>query len=123
MAEALLRPAVSAPRVFLCIEPVDFRKSIDGLSLLVEQSLGLDPFESVLYVFVNKRRDKIKILLWEKNGFVLWYKRLEKQRFKWPKAHREATMTLSGQELNWILDGFDLWKNQPHKSLNYSSVG
>ncbi len=71
MAEALLRPSVSAPRVFLCIEPVDFRKSIDGLALLVEQSLGLALFEPVLYVFVNKRRDKIKILLWEKNGFIL----------------------------------------------------
>ncbi len=71
MAESLLRPAVAAPRVFLCIEPVDFRKSIDGLSLIVEQGLSLDPFGSVLYVFVNKRRDKIKILLWEKNGFIL----------------------------------------------------
>jgi len=102
---------------------VDFRKSIDGLSLLVEQSLSLDPFGSVLYVFVNKRRDKIKILLWEKNGFVLWYKRLEKERFKWPKGYSSATLSLNGEELNWLLDGFDLWKNQPHKSLNYRSVG
>lgn len=123
MADALLRPSVSAARVFLCIDPVDFRKSIDGLSLLVEQGLGLDPFAASLYVFVNKRRDKIKILHWEKNGFVLWYKRLEQARFQWPKDDTGATVTLNGEELNWLLDGFDLWRNQPHKSLNYRSVG
>lgn len=119
----LLRPSVTAPTVFLCTEPVDFRKSIDGLSLLVEQHLGLSPFDSTLYVFTNRKRDKIKILLWEKNGFILWYKRLEKQRFKWPTQKSGGAITLNGQELNWILDGFDLWKNQPHKSLNYRSVG
>lgn len=61
-----------------------FRKSITGLSLLVQQAWGLNPFDVTMYVFVNRGRDKIKILLWEKNDFVLWYKRLEKQRFKWP---------------------------------------
>lgn len=119
----LLRPALTTPKVYLCLEPVDFRKSITGLSLLVEQHLGLDPFEHTLYVFVNRKRDKLKILLWEKNGFVLWYKRLEKQRFKWPAGHASKTLTLNGQELNWLIDGFDLWRNQPHKTLNFSSVG
>jgi len=119
----LLRPSLAIPCVYLCIAPVDFRKSITGLSLLVEQSLEMNPFEPTLYVFINKRRDKIKILLWEKNGFVLWYKRLEKQRFKWPADRNAATVTLDGQALNWLLDGFDLWKNQPHQSLQYSSVG
>ena len=119
----LLRPTLTIPKVYLCLEPVDFRKSITGLSLLVEQQLGLDPFEHTLYVFVNRKRDKLKILLWEKNGFVLWYKRLEKQRFKWPADHASTTLTLNGQELNWLIDGFDLWRNQPHKTLNFSSVG
>lgn len=119
----LLRPSLSAPRVFLCVAPVDFRKSITGLSLLVEQALELNPFDTTLYVFVNRKRDKIKILLWEKNGFVLWYKRLEKQRFKWPIDRDAATITLNGEQLNWLLDGFDLWRNQPHESLSFSSVG
>ena len=112
----LLRPSTTAPRVFLCIEPVDFRKSIDGLSLLVEQHLDLNPFDATLYVFINRKRDKIKTLLWEKNGFILWYKCLEKQRFKWSTQSSGSIVTLNGQELTWILDGFDLWKNQPHKS-------
>jgi len=119
----LLRPTLTTPRVFLCVEPADFRKSITGLSLLVEQSLELNPFDTTMYVFVNRKRDKIKILLWEKNGFVLWYKRLEKQRFKWPSDSDSATITLNGEQLNWLLDGFDLWRNQPHESLYFSSVG
>jgi len=119
----LLRPSLAAPRVYLCVDPVDFRKSITGLSLLVEQTLGLNPFDVTLYVFINRRRDKIKILLWEKNGFVLWYKRLEKQRFKWPTGVDTPTLTLNGEQLNWLLDGFDLWRNQPHQSLSFCSVG
>jgi len=64
--------------VYLCRQVVDFRKSINGLSAMVEEELGLDPFGPHLFVFCNRRRDKIKILYWERSGFVLWYKRLEK---------------------------------------------
>jgi len=118
----MMRPDAGLPRVYLCVAPVDFRKSIDGLSLLMEQQLNLNPFESVLFVFINRRRDKIKILYWEKNGFCLWYKRLEKQRFKWPEQAAE-TLVLNGEQLNWLLDGFDLWRNQPVDSLHFNSVG
>ena len=119
----MMRPDPGLPQVYLCVEPVDFRKSICGLSLLVEQQLQLNPFEGVLFVFINRRRDKIKILYWEKNGFCLWYKRLEKQRFKWPLGHNAATIDLNGEQLNWLLDGFDLWRNKPHESLHFQSVG
>ena len=64
----MMRPAASMPQVFLCTASVDFRKSITGLSLLVEQSLELDPFAQALYVFPNRRKDKVKILSWEMNG-------------------------------------------------------
>jgi len=119
----MMRPAASVPQVFLCTATVDFRKSITGLSLLVEQSLELDPFAQALYVFTNRRKDKIKILYWEKNGFCLWYKSLEKERFKWPKDLTTATVSLNGEQLNWLLDGFDLWRNKPHQRLHYQSVG
>ncbi len=59
------------------------RKSIDGLAALVEQEMDLSPAQEVLFVFCNRGRDKIKLLYWERNGFVVWYKRLEKQRFCW----------------------------------------
>ena len=119
----MMRPDASQPQVYLCVGYVDFRKSIAGLSLLVEQELQLNPFEPVLFVFINRRHDKIKILYWEKNGFCLWYKRLEKQRFKWPKGYQQETITLNGEQLNWLLDGFDLWRNKPHQTLHFNSVG
>lgn len=118
-----MRPKKSLPRVFLCVEPVDFRKSIDGLSMIVQEQLSLDPFAATLYCFINRRGDKIKILYWERSGFCLWYKRLEKQRFHWPEPSNDATITLDGQQLNWLLDGVDLWRNEPHRELHFASVG
>jgi len=108
--------------VFLCREPVDFRKSINGLSVLVEESLGLDLFAPQLYVFCNRKRDKVKILYWERSGFVLWYKRLEKERFPWPDAQAAEVVSMTGRELNWLLDGIDLFRVKPHASLSYASV-
>ena len=119
----MMRPAVDVPQVFLCTEPVDFRKSITGLSLLVEQSLRLDPFSPALYVFTNRRRDKLKILYWEKNGFCLWYKSLQRDRFKWPGQLTTPTVSIDGEQLNWLIDGFDLWNNRPHQPLYFEAVG
>lgn len=115
----MLRPANTVD-VYLYAEPVDMRKSIDGLSILVEQEMALSPMDEVLFVFCNRGRDKIKLLCWEKNGFIVWYKRLEKQRFRWPKSG--DTLSLTGQELNWLLDGFDIFNNQPHSRLLFDSV-
>jgi transposase len=115
----MLRPANTVD-VYLYAEPVDMRKSIDGLSLLVEQEMALLPMDDALFVFCNRGRDKIKLLCWEKNGFIVWYKRLEKQRFRWPKTG--DTLSLTGQELNWLLDGFDIFNNQPHTRLFIDSV-
>ena len=115
----MLRPA-NTVQVYLYAEPVDMRKSIDGLSILVEQEMTLSPMDDALFVFCNRGRDKIKLLCWERNGFIVWYKRLEKQRFRWPKAG--DTLSLTGQELNWLLDGFDIFNNQPHSRLLFDSV-
>lgn len=116
-----MRP-VEDIEVYLCREVVDFRKSINGLSALVEAQLRLDPFGAQLFVFCNRKRDKLKILYWERSGFVLWYKRLEKQRFPWPDEGPEAVVTMTGRELNWLLDGIDLFQLRPHEDLSYQSV-
>ncbi len=79
----MIRPATDI-EVFLYAEPVDMRKSIDGLACLIEQETKLSPFDHWVFVFCNREWDKIKLLFWENNGFVLWYKRLEKYRFQWP---------------------------------------
>ena len=120
---ALMHPGCHIDNVYLCREPVDFRKSIGGLSALVEQQLQMSPFDDALFVFVNRQRDKIKALYWHRNGFCLWYKRLEKERFAWPALQAsQRTCTLSMRELEWLLEGFDLWRNRPHQTLHYQST-
>jgi transposase len=108
--------------VYLCREFVDMRKSINGLSILVEQALGLDPFARRLFVFCNRKRDKLKILYWERTGFVLWYKRLEKDRFAWPLSGAEEVVSLRGRELNWLLDGIDVFALKPHEEISFETV-
>lgn len=117
-----MHPGCRIEQVYLCRAPVDFRKSINGLSVLVEQELELNPFGSALYVFINRQHDKIKALYWHRNGFCLWLKRLETDKFAWPKNGDSATQTISAQEFEWLLEGFDLWHNTPHKTLHFSSV-
>ena len=101
--------------IYMHIEAVDFRKSINGLVVVVEQQLELSPLSDALFVFSNKKRDKLKILYWDKTGFALWYKRLEKQRFKWPKDDQLSRLVLSEQQLNWLLGGYDIIGHSPLK--------
>ncbi|WP_428353231.1 IS66 family insertion sequence element accessory protein TnpB [Methyloprofundus sp.] len=117
----VMRPSLSLTEVYLYRQPIDFRKSHRGLSAIVECELGHNPFEGALYAFTNKRRNKIKCLFWEDNGFVLYYKSLVEETFKWPKGEEE-TLTLTGQQLNWLLDGFDISAMKGHKKLQYESV-
>ncbi|MDT8328925.1 MAG: IS66 family insertion sequence element accessory protein TnpB [Roseovarius sp.] len=119
----MMRPSNALPAVYLCREVVDFRKGINGLAVLVEEALQLNPFCEQLFVFCNRRRDKVKILYWERNGFCLWHKRLERDRFKWPRRMTDSeVITLSGQQLNWLLDGYDILRLQPHERLHFRSV-
>jgi transposase len=106
-----MHPGSHIEQVYLCRKPIDFRKSIDGLSVLVEQALEMNPFGSALYVFVNRQRTKIKALYWHRNGFCLWQKRLESERFAWPSDASVVTQSVSLQEFEWLLEGFDLWRN------------
>ena len=92
-------------RVFLACGGTDMRKQINGLVEIVESSFELDPFDGALFVFCNKNRDRIKILVWDIDGFWIHFKRLEKGRFKWPALGEETTMILSGEELAYLLGG------------------
>lgn len=117
----MIRPGVELSEIYICTEAVDFRKQINGLAALVQDELSLDPFSEHLFVFTNRRKDRVKMLYWERNGFVLWMKRLERERFRWPRGE-SPTVRLSGQELNWLLDGFDLAQWRPHQRLDYQWV-
>ena len=78
----MMRPDTKVEKVYLYPKPVDFRKSIDGLAALVELDIKVAVFDPVLFVFLNRPRNRVKILYWERNGFCLWLKRLESERFK-----------------------------------------
>ncbi|ASL75321.1 IS66 family insertion sequence element accessory protein TnpB [Ralstonia solanacearum] len=103
--------------VYLHRDAVDFRKSINGLAALVEQTMGLDPFAAAVYVFRNRRADRIKILGWDRNGFWLLFKRLEQDRFAWPR--HAAIATLSVEQLHWLLQGIDIEAMQRHPRRAY----
>jgi transposase len=81
------------------------RKSINGLSAIVESQFKLNPFDGALFVFCNRNRDRIKILVWDGDGFWLHFKRLEKGRIQWPTPGKDATMTLTGEDLAHLLAG------------------
>ena len=117
----IMRPPDSLPQVFLYRKPVDFRKSYRGLGAIVELEIGHNPFDGALYVFINRRHTKLKCLFWENNGFVLYYKSLAEEKFRWPKQN-DALITLTGQQLNWLLDGYDISQMKPHKTLHYESL-
>lgn len=118
-----MHPGSRIGAVYLYRGVIDFRKSIDGLATLVEQELGMNPFGDGLFVFVNRRRDRIKALYWHRNGFCLWTKRLEAERFAWPRPEPDAAICrIDLRQLEWLIEGFDLWSKGPHKTLNLLSV-
>ena len=92
--------------VYLAVGSTDLRKSIDGLSLMVQTRFKLDIYQKSLFVFCNKASDKVKIIHFD-NGFWLYYRRLEKEKFKWPYNLQE-TINISFNELEWLLNGHEL---------------
>ena len=110
-------------KIYLAREPTDLRKSIDGLSILVGQALGQDPFSAQLFVFINRRRDKLKALRWDQNGFVLYYKRLERGRFPWPVIGAEQrTLVVEPRQLQWLLSGLSIEQRQALAPVAASAI-
>ena len=107
--------------VWLHREPVDFRRQINGLVLIVEQEMEANPFAKRVYAFTNRRRDRARLLYWDRNGFALWMKRLEKDRFPWPEDGDE-TVVVGRREIAWLLDGIDFFRLRPHREIFYEST-
>jgi transposase len=107
----------AAVRVYLATKPADMRKSFDGLSALASGSLALDPLSGHLFVFVNKRRDRIKILYWDRDGLAVWAKRLERGTFRLPAAGVDR-VEMTTAELAALLAGIDL--NTARRRVRYS---
>ena len=106
--------------VYLHRPAIDFRMSINGLAILVEQALGMNPFAAAVYVFSNRQRNRVKILVWERNGFWLLMKRLEQDSFIWPQETVVPTLTV--EHLHWLLDGIDLSALRRHPHRRYERV-
>lgn len=117
-----MRSIQSFSQILLHRQPVDGRKQINGLSVLVSDAMGANPFGPTLFAFVNKGRDTIRLLYWDRTGFGLWTKRLEKELFKWPLKAKEETVTLTTTELTWLLDGLDILKQKPHEELTFTAI-
>jgi transposase len=118
----MLEKRFEIERVYLASGDTDLRKSIDGLVALVTQIFKLDPFSPCLFVFCNRQRDKLKILRWEHNGFWLYYRRLEKGRFQWPKANDKGSIVISHRQLQWLLDGLAIEQKQAHAEVKARTV-
>ncbi len=112
----------SHTRVFLAVGVTDMRKSIDGLSVLVVDVLEADPLSSHIFVFCNRLRGVVLILCWLINGFWLFYRRLERQRFWWPNAEESAAIEISDRELTWLLEGLDITQVKAHKIADFSLI-
>jgi transposase len=109
-----LPPAV---RIFLCAAPADMRKSFDGLAALVRSFLGADPLSGHLFVFRNKAGDRLKLLFWDRDGLVIYYKRLEQGSFVFPAAADGKGVEVRSAELAMLLDGVDL--DSVHRRQRY----
>jgi transposase len=108
-------------KIFIASECVHMGKSIDGLAMLVQSELKQDPFSRHLFVFRNKSHDKVKILYWDRNGFCVWYKRLEGGKFLFPKEIKE-TYVIRATDLGLLLEGINFAKTNCLLSKRYRAV-
>lgn len=108
-------------QVYLACGPTDLRRGIDGLAILVKEQFDLDPFSTSLFVFCNRKKDKIKCLYWDYNGFWLLQRRLERGRFDWPDDDSD-TIQIGYREFRWLLDGLSIRQNKAFKELSYSTI-
>jgi len=106
-------------RVFVRPGATDLRRQINGLAALVQTAMELDPLSGHLYLFSNQDRRLLKALYWDRNGFCMWQKRLERDRFPWPRTE-QAAREIEVAQLRMLLNGIDFWN--PHQSLQYKSV-
>ena len=113
----MLGNITAAGELYIVTGYTDMRKSIDGLCAIVEDQLHMDPRRSALYLFCGKRCDRVKALLWENDGFVLLYKRMEvKGRFRWPRSSQEVRQ-LTRQQFDWLMSGLEIEQPKASRSL------
>ena len=118
----IMKSLSSFENIYLFRSYVDMRKQINGLAEIIEQTMELNPFFPSIFVFTGKNRKTLRMIYWDKTGFAAWYKRLEEDRFKWPLHLVGKNISLSLEEIEWLLKGLDLSKMRPHQELKYSKI-
>ena len=111
-----------ADHVYIACGYTDLRRGIDGLAELVRQQFRLDPFSNTLFLFCGRKRDRIKALYWEGNGFLLLYKRLERGVYQWPRSESEAR-ELTPQQYRWLMEGLKVDQPKAHRDVTDISLG
>ena len=107
------------PIVYLHRDYVDFRKAINGLVEIIESQMSLSPYQDAIFVFCSKTKDKLKVIHWDRTGFVMWYKRLEKSKYAWPVRHDDDVIELTAEQWQWLLSGYNIVLMQGHEALHY----
>ena len=113
---AMLSDFTGAEKVYIACGYTDIRKGIDGLAAMVQQEFELDPFTNTLFLFCGRRRDRIKGLYWEGDGFILVYKRLERGVYQWPRNEREAR-EITPQQYRWLMEGLKVEQPKAHRPV------
>ena len=117
----MLSDFTGADRIYIACGYTDLRRGIDGLAGIVQQQFSLDPFSNTLFLFCGRKRDRIKALYWEGNGFVLLYKRLENGVFQWPRNEVEAR-ELTPQQYRWLMEGLQVDQPKAHRTVTGLSL-
>ena len=112
---------ITAEHVFLAYGHTDMRKSIDGLAAIVQQNFKLDPFSKDVFMFCGRRKDRIKALFWDGDGFSLLYKRLDNGKFCWPKSQNDV-INISEQQLRWLMEGLEICQPKSIKMSRPKSI-
>lgn len=112
-----------AEKIFIACGPTDFRKQSNSLVQIVHGSFNLDPYnESYVFIFCNRKKDGIKVLRYDKNGFILAYKKLlDKMKFQWPKDSNEAR-EITDQQVTWLLQGLNIEQKKAHIELKMNTI-
>ena len=113
----MLSDFTGADRVYIACGYTDLRKGIDGLAAMVQQPFQLDPFTNTLFLFCGRRRDRIKGLYWEQDGFILLYKRLEQGAYQWPRTENEVRQ-LTPQQYRWLMEGLKVEQPKAHRPID-----
>lgn len=106
-------------KIYVQKSPVDMRKSINGLTALIVDNFSMTPQSGNVFIFYNKKRDKVKAVYWDKNGFVLHYKRLDRGRFKFSKSQEGGVLEINQQQIQWLFAGLDFQLMDQFSKINY----